>query len=348
MQPFQHAALDKQALHEAGLRYVSCQNKGYQRVPTNDGFAYLDTKGVPIQNPEILARIQALVIPPAWTQVWICETADGHIQATGLDARNRKQYRYHPLWVELRNRDKFGSLYIFGQRLPRLKKRIAKDLSRRTLSRDRVCALALAIMSKTYFRVGNTVYEKENQSFGLTTLRNRHAQISSHKVFFRFIGKKGVRQQSFLTEKTLVRLLTKVKDIPGQRLFQYYNDNGEPTPLDSGNLNNYIKDAMGADITCKTLRTWYGSILALYYLGQSTMPNNSNERKHRLLEVIDVVAQHLGNTRAVTRSHYIHPVIPQAYLEGTLDHWIKRTSNCIGLQPDDSLYTRKLMQLIRT
>lgn len=339
---------DLEALHEAGLRYVSCQDQGYRRERHGKHFKYLDLKGNPIQNPHTLARIEALVIPPAWRQVWICPIANGHIQATGIDARHRKQYRYHAEWNQLRKKDKFSSLYKFGQRLSRLQKQIIKDLSSRQLSKERICALALAVMSKTYFRIGNTTYEKENKSFGLTTLHNRHIQIKINKVFFKFIGKKGIRQQSYLTEKSLVRLLAKVKEIPGQRLFQYYDQNGQPTPLESGMLNSYLKTATASDITCKTFRTWYGCILALHYLSQSTIPKSDTARKQQLLAVIDQVAQQLGNTRSITRSHYIHPYIQEHYLQGKLDNWIKRISNGPDRIPTDTIYKRKLMHMIRS
>ncbi|WP_164112101.1 MULTISPECIES: DNA topoisomerase IB [Sphingobacterium] len=339
---------DSEALLEAGLRYVSCKGKGYQRVRHGKHFKYLDQNGNPIQNPQTLARIQALVIPPAWEQVWICATANGHIQATGIDARLRKQYLYHPAWSQLRKKDKFSALYIFGQRLSRLQKHILNDLSSRQLSKERICALALAVMSKTYFRIGNAAYEKENKSYGLTTLRNRHVDISTTKVFFKFIGKKGIPQQSYLTEKSLVRLLAKVKEIPGQRLFQYYDQDGQATPLDSGTLNAYLKAATHADITCKTFRTWYGCILTLHYLGKSEIPTSATARKQQLLAVIDQVAQQLGNTRSITRSHYIHPYIQESYLQGDLDNWIKRVSATPERPSTDALYKRKLMQLIRS
>lgn len=338
---------NSEVLHEVGLRYVSCQETGYRRVRDGDHFNYIDKKGNTIQNEQVLNRIKALVIPPAWQQVWICPTANGHIQATGIDARHRKQYRYHPEWNKLRTKDKFSALYTFGQRLSRLQKRITTDLSSRKLSKDRICALALAVMSKTYFRVGNTSYEKLNKSYGLTTLQNRHVQISANKVFFKFVGKKGVQQQSYLTEKSLVRLLAKVKEIPGQRLFQYYDQDGQLTPLDSGTLNNYLRTATDAAITCKTFRTWYGSILSLYYLSQLDFPSRVTVRKQQLLQVIDQVAQHLGNTRSITRSHYIHPYVQEDYLLGGLDNWIKRVSKLNKLLPTDPIYKRKLMQLIR-
>lgn len=341
-------SLDSKALHEAGLRYVSCQEIGYTRIREGEKFEYLDHKGNTIQKLKTLERIHELRIPPAWKNVWICPSAYGHIQATGMDMRERKQYIYHPAWVQLRQKNKFSSLYKFGQCQSALQKKILSDISSRKLSKERVCALALAVMSKTYFRIGNSAYEKENKSYGLTTLRNRHVQISTNKVFFKFIGKKGVKQQSYLTEKSLIRLLAKVKEIPGQYLFQYYNEEGEATALDSGTLNSYLKSITNIDTTCKTFRTWYACILTLYYLSQSNIPSSATQRKHQLLEVIDQVAKHLGNTRSVTRNHYIHPYIQESYLNGELDKWIKRVSKTPNRKSSDSIFKRKLMQLIRS
>lgn len=343
----ENASIDKQALHEVGLRYVSCRGKGYTRLHSGRGFSYIDQTGNPIQNTKVLSRIRGLVIPPAWQQVWICPSAQGHIQATGIDGRGRKQYRYHPLWSQLRSRDKFASLYLFGKRMAQLDRRITRDLKQKTFTKERVCALALAIMSKTYFRIGNSVYEKENKSYGLTTLRNRHVQqVSSHKVFFRFVGKKGIQHQRYLQEKSLVRLLSKVKEIPGQRLFQYYNHEGKAIPLESGDLNGYLKETLDIDLTCKSFRTWYGCILFLHYLGHSDHPNSESLRKQELLKAIDAVAEQLGNTRTVTRQHYIHPLIQESYISGILDPWIKRMRKRAAIQPADPLYKRKLMQLL--
>ncbi|TDQ80002.1 DNA topoisomerase IB [Sphingobacterium yanglingense] len=339
---------DSEALHEAGLRYVSCKERGYQRVRRGKKIKYIDQEGKPIQNPQTLARIQALVIPPAWKNVWICPLSNGHLQATGKDERGRKQYRYHQLWTEIRKQQKFSNLYIFGKKQAQLERQIIKDLELTKFCKEKVCALALAVMSRTYFRVGNTIYEKENKSYGLTTLRNHHLkQLSTHKVFFKFIGKKGIQQQHFLKEKSLIRLLNKVKEIPGQRLFQYYNHMDRITPLDSGNLNDYIQEATKTDLTCKTLRTWYACILTLYYMGQSIPLKNQTERTTQLLRVIDSVAHQLGNTRAVTRTHYIHPSIQEIYLSGDLNQWIKRVNKQEHLKPADNLYKRKLMQLLR-
>ena len=340
----------EEALHDAGLRYVSCQSKGYQRIRTaKKGFIYLDKKGDTISNPQLLSRIHSLVIPPAWQQVWICPTANGHIQATGLDARGRKQYRYHPSWNKLRNKDKFSNLQLFGKKLPILEKRIKRDLRSKKITRELVCALALSIMGKTYFRIGNKTYEKENKSYGLTTLLNHHLrQLHQNKVFFRFIGKKGVVQQSFLHEKSLIRLLNKVKEIPGQRLFQYYDEQQQQKELDSGELNEYLKEATDAALTCKIFRTWYACILTLHYLSSLSRCTTDKERKQALASVIDKVAGQLGNTRTVTRTHYIHPLIIESYLLGKLDRWLSLIQHKGTSNPENPLYKRKLMAILKS
>lgn len=335
-------------LNDIGLRYISSCDKGYRRITTPKGFQYLNATGNQLKDLKTIERIQKLAIPPAWEQVWICPSAKGHLQATGIDARGRKQYRYHPQWTALRSKDKFNGLYPFGQLLSRLEKQITRDLRRKKISKERVCALALSIMAKTYFRIGNDTYQKQNKSYGLTTLQNRHLQqISTQGVFFRFVGKKGIVQKSTLREQSLVRLLKKVKEIPGQRLFQYYDDQGEVCHLYSGDLNQYLKEATGAPVTCKVFRTWYANILALHYCTQATVPTNANERKHYLINMIDYVAQKLGNTRTVTRSHYIHPIIVELLSSGKLDPWIVQVKKRKNTDPNNPAYKRKLLKLIK-
>lgn len=316
------------ALKEIGLRYVSCTDKGYCRIKKGKTFHYLDAKGRPVTDEQTLKRIKALVLPPAWQEVWICTKANGHLQATGLDVRKRKQYRYHPGWVKLRSEKKFNNLLPFGVKLPMLRKQLAKDLRKKAFGKEKVCALAVAVMDKTSFRAGNKSYEKENGSYGLTTLRNKHVkQMSKSKLFFKFVGKKGVLQQTYLKEAGLVKLLLKVKEIPGQRIFQYYNEAGEVRGLDSGDINDYLKQAMQIDVSCKNFRTWNGCLLALASLLDHELAGTQAQRKKNSLLVIDEVAKRLGNTRTVTRSHYIHPRILSEYEDGALDKWIKKMQN---------------------
>src|SRR5690606_17647008 len=333
-------------LEESGLRYSSSQEKGYSRKAKGDTFIYLNEQGRVIKDERTLARIRSLVLPPAWREVWICASAKGHLQATGLDLSNRKQYKYHPKWLALRSEKKFSDLLAFGNKLSVLKKRVVQDLRKRKLSCEKVCALAIAIMDKTSFRTGNRYYEKNYGSYGLTTLRNKHIkQISSNQIFFKFVGKKGVVQQCYLREKALVKALAKVKDIPGQVLFQYYDEEGNVKPLDSGTINAYLKEKMRTDVRCKTFRTWNGCLLALSYMTTLPLHNNLTERKKNLINIIDYVAQELGNTRTVTRNYYIHPEILSAYQRADLDKWIKTIQSKQKLS--DKMIQNQLMKLLR-
>ncbi len=339
---------DGEALRDSGLHYMSCTAEGYKRVHTPQGFIYLDQHEKEIADQKTIARIQSLVIPPAWTDVWICPKTNGHIQATGIDIRGRKQYLYHEKWNVLSKQNKFSELYIFGKKLHLLEKCIKKDLKKKTLSRQKVCALALAVMSKTYFRVGNPFYEKEYHSYGLTTLHNKHVKsLSPARLFFKFKGKKGVVQESFLTEKSLVRILLKVKEIPGQRLFQYYDKEGNIRHLESGDLNSYLKDCMKTDTSCKNFRTWYGCILALQQLASLPIPDNEIKRKHQLIVAIDNVAKALGNTRTITKSHYIHPLILSDYLDKNLDIWLRRISKNSVPPLTSNVYKNKLLKILK-
>ncbi|KGE12537.1 DNA topoisomerase IB [Sphingobacterium deserti] len=334
-------------LQQIGLRYVSCNDKGYCRVAEGKHFRYLDHKGNEISNETVLKRIQTLVLPPAWTDVWICANANGHLQATGVDVRGRKQYRYHAKWTSIRSEKKFTDLHVFGAKLPLLKKAVLKDLRKRSLSREKVCAVAVSVMQKTSFRAGNSIYQKTNGSYGLTTLKNKHVkQISTNKLFFKFVGKKGVVQQTYLQEKTLIKMLLKVKDLPGQRIFQYVDDEGEIRALESGDINGYLKEVMGINASCKSFRTWNACLMALKFLIAQPVPVTVAERKKNVLAVIDQVAAVLGNTRAVTRSHYIHPSILEAYENAELNSWIGRMK-----KKETDLDTRnlekKLLQILK-
>ncbi|PRD56901.1 DNA topoisomerase IB [Sphingobacterium gobiense] len=333
-------------LEECGLRYSSPQEKGYSRKAKGNSFIYLDKQGLLITNKQVLSRIRSLVLPPAWREVWICASPNGHLQATGFDLNNRKQYKYHPKWMSLRSQKKFADLLTFGIKLPLLRKRVSQNLRKKKLSRDKVCALAIAIMDKTSFRAGNRYYEKNYGSYGLTTLRNKHIQqISSNKIFFKFVGKKGVVQQCYLREKALIRALAKVKEIPGQVLFQYYDEEGNVRQLDSGTINAYLKEAMLSEVSCKTFRTWNGCLLALSYMATLPLPNNTTERKKNIINIIDHVAHELGNTRTVTRNYYIHPEILSAYESGMLDKWIKTIQSKQKLS--EKMIQNHLMKLLR-
>ena len=252
----------EQAASAAHLVYVSDSNPGISRHRRGKGFTYrLD--GRTVKDPVALKRIHGLVIPPAWTRVWICPLANGHIQATGLDARRRKQYRYHWLWSRLRNETKFHRMYEFGKALPGLRERIEADLKSRELSREKVLATVLSLMERTYIRVGSNEYEKENGSYGLTTLKNRHVSISGDTMIFSFRGKKGIHHDIRLHNRRLARVVGQCREIPGRELFQYYDGEGARHSIDSGMVNQYIHAAVGEDFTAKDFRTWAGSLHAL-------------------------------------------------------------------------------------
>lgn len=251
------------------LRYVRSDQKGYSRKKKGEGFIYLDTEGRTIRDPEIIRRIQGLVLPPAWTDVWICPFPNGHLQATGIDALGRKQYRYHARWSATRNEHKFDRLFAFGKKLPLLRKQIINDIRKKSLIREKVTAIALSIMNETFIRTGNTAYEKAYGSYGLTTLKNKHVTINGSQALFRFKGKKGVMHQIALKDASLARLLKNVKELPGQELFQYYDEEGTLHKLDSGDINDYLKEHMDEAFTCKDFRTWAGSVLALRFMMQA-------------------------------------------------------------------------------
>jgi DNA topoisomerase-1 len=301
------------------LRYVTGYEKGFTRAKKGKKFIYLDAEGREIRQQEIISHIEALVLPPAWTGVWICPYPNGHLQATGIDARGRKQYRYHTRWSKQRNEKKFDRIYDFGKKLPQLRKQMAKDIRRKKLLREKVTALALSIMNETFIRVGNTAYEKEYGSHGLTTLKNRHVEINGNKAFFRFKGKKGISQQVALNNASLARLLKHVKELPGQELFQYYDESGEIRKLDSGDINEYLKTYMKEEFTCKDFRTWAGCVVALQIMAGMEAFDTEAECKRNIIAIVDHVAQKLGNTRTISKKYYIHPGLLLSYEQQKLD-----------------------------
>lgn len=299
------------------LIYISPGTKGYQRVKRNGKFIYLDLNGKVISSLTVINRIKDLAIPPAWEKVWICPSEKGHIQATGLDRKGRKQYRYHSLWKQLRNETKFDRLYYFGKKLENLRKQLKKDLRRGSLDKEKVTALALSVMETTLIRSGNSTYEKENGSYGLTTLKNRHVRFRESEAFFKFKGKKGVQTEVALKGGLLVQLLKKVKELPGQELFQYYDADRNLCSLNSADINGYLTRYMDESFTCKDFRTWAGCVCALEYILESKKGNS--KRTNHLPALIDQVAKRLGNTRSVCRKYYIHPRLLEHYEKGTID-----------------------------
>lgn len=304
------------------LRYVKSGTKGYSRERRKDGFQYRDQHGEIITDEEVLKRIRGLVLPPAWEGVWICPHANGHLQATGIDARGRRQYRYHSTWAKVRNETKYSRLLHFGEKLPQLRGHIAAALRKKNLDKEKVTAIALSIMQETLIRVGNAAYEKLYGSYGLTTLHAQHVKIDGNTAFFKFKGKKGVMHKITLKHAQLARLLQKVKDIPGQELFQYYEE-GEHKSLDSGDINEYLKCWTDEDFTCKDFRTWSGTVNALNLMADLTPFSSSTECKQNLVQIIDSVAGKLGNTRAVCKKYYIHPKILEAYEQCELEPYLE-------------------------
>jgi DNA topoisomerase-1 len=294
------------------LVYVNDTQQGITRERKGETFIYrLGNKE--IKNKAELERIRRLVIPPAWEQVWICTLPNGHLQVTGLDMRKRKQYRYHPLWNVLRNQAKFSHLHEFGKALPAMRARLEHDLSLPGLPAEKVLAAVVSVMEHTSLRVGNNMYEKLYGSFGLTTLKNRHVQINGNSVRFAFKGKKGVYQDVQLKSRRLARIVKQCRDIPGKELFQYYDANGGTHTIDSGMVNNYIKEISGGNFTAKDFRTWSGTLHALEAFKAIGAAETATAIKKNIVSALDMVAGHLGNTRTVCRKYYVHPTILDLY-----------------------------------
>ncbi|MDX3904271.1 MAG: DNA topoisomerase IB [Pigmentiphaga sp.] len=299
------------------LVYVDDTTAGYSRRVLRGRFVYFDQRGERIRDPEEIARIDALAIPPAYTDVWICPNPAGHIQATARDARGRKQYRYHPLWQQVRDADKYGQLAEFGRALPRIRRRVDHALAAPGLGEEKVLATVVRLLETTLVRVGNRAYARQNRSFGLTTLTCRHASTSGTRIRLRFRGKSGVEHDVTISDRRVARVMRQCMEIPGQTLFHYLDETGQPHGIDSAAVNAYLREAGGGDFTAKHYRTWAGSVMALESL--RTMPHTGvHEARKIVAEVVREVAQRLGNTPAVCRTCYIHPAIVEAYLEGSL------------------------------
>ena len=306
---------------EAGLVYVSDDDPGISRRRAGKGFAYRQPNGETVRDAATLQRIRALAIPPAYTEVWICRSARGHLQATGRDARKRKQYRYHAQWNETRGDGKFDRIVAFGKALPKLRGALRRGLALPGWPREKVLALVVAVMADTLVRVGNEGYARENKSFGLTTLRNRHAEfVRGGRARLHFRGKGGQEQDITLDDKRLAKLVRGVQQLPGQALFQYRDDDGTVRPVDSGEVNDYLREAMGDSFTAKDFRTWGGTLAAFQRLATRELPKEASERTLKELqnEVIQSVAGALGNTPAVCRKAYIDPCTFTGWREGSL------------------------------
>jgi DNA topoisomerase IB len=308
---------------EAGLIHVSDDDPGISRRRAGKGFAYRQPNGDAVRDAATLQRIRALAIPPAYTEVWICRSARGHLQATGRDARRRKQYRYHSQWSEIRGDGKFDRIVAFGKALPKLRRALRRDLALPGWPREKVLALVIAVMADTLVRVGNEGYARDNKSFGLTTLRNRHAEfVSGGRVRLRFKGKGGQDNDIALDDKRLVKLVRGVQQLPGLSLFQYRDDDGSVQPVDSGEINDYLRVVMGESFTAKDFRTWGGTLAAFQRLATTQSPKKASEHVLKQLEneVVQSVADALGNTPTVCRKAYIDPCTFAGWRDGSLQH----------------------------
>ncbi|MFL5477058.1 MAG: DNA topoisomerase IB [Gemmatimonadales bacterium] len=302
----------------AGLRYVSDTQPGIRRKRAGKGFVYVATDGKTIRDAKELSRIRSLAIPPAYTDVWICPSPNGHIQATGRDARGRKQYRYHPKWREVRDETKFGRMLGFSQALPKIRARLERDLSLPGLPREKVLATVVRLLECTCIRVGNDEYAKSNRSYGLTTLQDRHVEISGSKLRFEFRGKSGKTHKVDLNDRRLARIVERCQDLPGEDLFQYLDDDEVRQTIGSGDVNEYIRDISGQEFTAKDFRTWAGTLLAIEALTKMGPFSTQRNAKSNVLKAIDKVAEQLNNTRSVCRKYYVHPAVLESYMEGNL------------------------------
>ena len=312
----------RKEVRSAGLVYVSGDEPGFERRQHGKGFSYRDVDGRPLRDKTDLQRIRSLAIPPAYVDVWICARANGHLQATGYDARKRKQYRYHPEWRVLRDGGKFDRVLDFGAQLPALRRRVRHDLARKGLPQAKVLALLVRLLDDTLIRIGNDGYTRDNHSYGLTTLRSRHVRAERGRLRFAFRGKSGQDREVELTDKRLARIVRQVQQLPGQRLFQYIDDEGKRQPIDSGMVNGYLhgEGESALAFTAKDFRTWGGTVNAARVLAQTPLPDAGGERAMRsaLAGAIKQVAAELGNTPAVCRSSYIHPLIIEGWQDGSL------------------------------
>lgn len=318
------------------LHYVTDSAPGFSRKMLNGVVVYFDEDGQRIRDKAVIQRINSLAIPPAYQDVWICRDPLGHLQATGRDARGRKQYRYHPLWREVRDAAKYERLLAFGNALSGLRRELDKRLRARQLNRGKVVAAVIMLLDETCVRVGNQEYARQNKSYGLTTLRNRHLSLRGDNIRFRFRGKSGVEHQVNLRHPRLARVLRRCRELPGQHLFQYLDDEGHSCSVSSSDINDCLHEIAGAEFTAKDYRTWAGSALALASLRELTAQGRSPS-KQAVAEVVKLVASELGNTPAVCRKCYIHPAIPDVYLRGELDKvsWSAGRARRRWLKPEE-------------
>jgi DNA topoisomerase-1 len=333
----------------AGLRYVTSTGPAILRKRAGRGFVFIGVDGKPIRAKDQIQRIKSLAIPPAWTSVWICPNPYGHLQAVGRDARGRKQYRYHPVYRQVRNHTKFSRMVAFATALPHIRQRVLKDLELPGLPREKVIATVVRLLETTYIRVGNEEYAKSNSSFGLTTMRDKHVQISGHTLRFHFRGKSGLEHNVAMTDARLARIVKRCQDLPGYELFQYVDENGDACKIDSHDVNEYLREISGQDFTAKDFRTWSGTVLTAVTLAEIGECKSDSQAKKNIVAAIKQTSQRLGNRPATCRNYYVHPALVDAYMDGELVRAMAQppekpsTESAGGLRPEEVC----VMQLIQ-
>lgn len=327
------------------LKYVQDSENGYKRVRKGRGFAYYFNDSI-IDEEKLINRFKTLVIPPAWKNVWICKNKNGHLQATGIDDRGRKQYIYHPEWTKLQQENKFSRIIDFGKALPLIRKKIQQDRRKRKFTKNKVIALALETMEETLIRAGNKYYRDQNGSYGLTTLTNKHVKVKGSEVIFKFKGKKGVLHEISIRDPKLSKQLKDVKEIPGQHLFQYVDDDGEVHSIDSGDLNQYIQECTKQDFTSKDFRTWYGTVWCFRYLCGIEPFKTKGECKSNINDTYDFVASKLGNTRSVCRKYYVATALIKAYEDESAFAYFKKAMRKSSKASDLQKAEKQVLKLL--
>ena len=342
------ASLDdpEAAAKAAKLRYVSDAKPGIRRERVVNGataaFVFRDPDGSEVTDAKTLARIKSLVIPPAWENVWICRVPNGHLQAVGRDVRGRKQYRYHPRWRIVRDEAKYSRMLVFGRVLPEIRRRVAADLGRPGLPREKVLAAIVRLLETTLARVGNEEYAKSNKSFGLTTLRNRHVKVAGTHLTFDFRGKHGIKHHIDLQDRRLSRIIARCRELPGQELFHYLDEDEQPRGVDSDDVNEYLREISGEEITAKDFRTWAATNLAALALRELEAFDTQTKAKKNVVQAVEAVSKMLGNTPAICRKCYIHPAIFEGYLDGSLIEGLKLRADETLAQPDGGLTAEEI------
>ena len=340
-----------EAAEAAGLRYVRDGEPGITRKRAGKHFRYIGPDGQSVQDEAELERIRKIGLPPAYTNVWICPDPNGHIQATGRDAKGRKQYRYHARWREVRDATKYGRMISFGRALPAIRERVERDLARSGLPREKVLAAVVRLLETTLIRVGNDEYARANQSFGLTTMRDRHVEISGSTMRFRFKGKSGKHHSISITDPRLARIVRRCKEIPGYDLFQYIDDQGQRQDVRSEDINTYLREISGENFTAKDFRTWAGTVLAAFALHELEPAQTSTQTRKNIVRAVEQVSERLGNTPSICRKCYVHPEVFNAYLDGSLIETLQQRARnadvVAGLDQQEQAVLRFLQERLR-